>query len=47
VVAAAGAAAPPSTPPIELAFDRPFVFAVRDRSTEAILFIGRVGDPGR
>jgi serpin B len=46
VVAAAGAAAPPSTPPIELAFDRPFVFAVRDRSTEAILFIGRVGDPG-
>ena len=36
--------APPSDP-IVFTVDRPFVFALRDRGTEAILFIGRVGDP--
>lgn len=40
-----GAGAPSETPPIELTFDRPFLFAVRDRSTESYLFLGRVGDP--
>ena len=33
-----------SLPP-QLRFDRPFLFAVRERSTGAILFAGRVGDP--
>jgi serpin B len=34
---------PPET--IELRFDRPFVFAVRDVPTGAVLFLGTVGDP--
>jgi serine protease inhibitor len=33
-----------SMPP-QMTFDRPFVFAIRERSSGAILFIGRVGDP--
>lgn len=33
--------------PISFTLDRPFVFAVRDRATEAILFMGRVSDPIR
>jgi serine protease inhibitor len=33
-----------SMPP-ELRFDRPFIFAIRERSSGTILFIGRVGDP--
>lgn len=32
-------------PPVELRVDRPFVFAVRDRMTGALLFIGQVTDP--
>ncbi len=32
-------------PPIELRVDRPFLFAVRDRMTGALLFIGQVTDP--
>jgi len=31
--------------PIELTIDRPFIFALRDRETGAILFLGRVTDP--
>ncbi len=30
----------------ELRFDRPFLFAIRDRPTDAILFFGRVTDAG-
>ena len=30
----------------ELAFDRPFVFCIRDRPTDAVLFLGRVTDAG-
>ncbi|CAN5600874.1 serpin family protein [soil metagenome] len=33
-----------SMPPV-LAFDRPFLFAIRERESGAILFIGLVGDP--
>lgn len=33
-----------SMPPI-LRFDRPFLYAIRERESGAILFIGRVGDP--
>jgi serpin B len=32
-------------PPVELRVDRPFLFAVRDRLTGALLFIGQVADP--
>lgn len=32
-------------PPVTLSIDRPFIFLIRDRATEAILFIGRVLDP--
>ena len=43
------AAAPPGTvPPIEdkvLYVDKPFIFAISDRSSESILFIGKVMDP--
>lgn len=31
--------------PQTLAFDRPFMFAIRERESGTILFIGRVGDP--
>lgn len=31
--------------PVELTIDRPFVFLIRDRSTDAVLFLGRVLDP--
>lgn len=44
VVAVAGAA-PSEVQPISLTIDRPFVFALRDRSTDTIVFLGRVGDP--
>jgi serpin B len=37
--------APPPAATVELVFDRPFVFALRDRPTGAVLFLGRVGDP--
>jgi serpin B len=33
------------SPPLELRVDRPFLFAVRDRTTGALLFLGQVADP--
>jgi serpin B len=33
--------------PVELRAERPFLFAVRDRLTGAVLFAGRVDDPSR
>ena len=39
--------APRQDPPERFAVDRPFVFAVRDNPTGAVLFIGRVVDPAQ
>jgi len=44
-VEAATTGAPPEDEPVELIFDRPFVFAIRDRVSGAVLFLGRVADP--
>jgi serpin B len=33
------------TEQVQLTIDRPFIFAIRDRPTGAILFLGRVTDP--
>ncbi len=35
----------PMDPPVELTIDRPFLYAVRDTVTGAVLFLGRVSDP--
>ena len=43
VVMGRGAGAAPQ--PIELRFDRPFLFVLSDLRTGAALFIGRVSDP--
>jgi serpin B len=43
VVMAVATAAPIQA--VELHVDRPFIFAVRDTNTGAILFLGRVVDP--
>jgi serpin B len=37
-------AAPP--PPVEVTLDHPFIFLIRDIETDAILFVGRVLNPG-
>ncbi|ELZ78065.1 serine protease inhibitor family protein [Haloferax larsenii JCM 13917] len=46
--AATGVLVEDSLPPSwgELRFDRPFLFAIRDRPTDAVLFLGRVVDAG-
>jgi serine protease inhibitor len=44
VVMEAGAAPSPDEPPV-VTFDRPFLFAVRDKQTGAILFQGRITNP--
>lgn len=41
--AVAGAA--PADPPVEFRADRPFVFVIRDTTSGAVLFMGRVNDP--
>ncbi len=43
VVMGSDASAPPT--PVEFIVDRPFIFAIRDRTTGTILFLGRVEDP--
>jgi serpin B len=37
--------APEPQVPVVLVVDRPFVFAVRDNPTGAVLFVGHIGDP--
>ena len=32
--------------PIRIMVDRAFIFLIRDRATDAILFVGRVENPG-
>ncbi len=44
-VAMAATSMPAPLEPVTLAVDRPFVFALRDLATGAILFLGRVADP--
>ena len=44
VIGEAGSA-PPEDEPVRVVFDRPFVFALRDRVSGAVLFLGRVADP--
>jgi serine protease inhibitor len=36
---------PPPAPPAEITFNRPFLFAIVDEPTGAIVFLGRVPDP--
>lgn len=45
-VVMAASASPAATPPLRFVADHPFLFLVRDDVTGAILFAGRVADPG-
>lgn len=44
-IAARAGSAPPSGEPIPFAVDHPFVFAIRDTQSGALLFLGHVVDP--
>ena len=41
-----GVTSAPVEPPVELTIDRPFIFLIRDIETGAIIFVGRVLNPG-
>jgi serpin B len=44
-IAARAGAAPPSNEPVPFVVDRPFIFAIRDTQSGALLFLGHVADP--
>ncbi|MDO3409483.1 serpin family protein [Saccharibacillus sp. CPCC 101409] len=44
-IAMRAGSAPPKEKPFELRFDRPFFFAITDRTTGLIVFMGEVGNP--
>ena len=41
-----GVTSAPVEPPVELTIDRPFIFLIRDIETGAVIFVGRVLNPG-
>lgn len=45
VVADAGSVGPEGPEPFYVTLDRPFLYLIRDRTTNTVLFIGRVTDP--
>jgi serpin B len=45
VLSDSGSATAPPEKVIDVTFDRPFVFFIRDNATGAILFLGRVARP--
>ena len=45
VVMAVPESAQPPWEPIRVTMDRPFIFLIRDKATDAILFVGRIKNP--